>query len=89
MFKGVRQNGRVKGQLNKTTTDVKKIYHQILENNIENIQSDLDKLEPLNRIKILIQLSEFIVPKMRSIDVVADVSTINIQPLIIDLNDKN
>jgi hypothetical protein len=89
MFKGVRQNGRVKGQLNKTTTDVKKIYSQILENNIENIQSDLDKLEPLNRIKILIQLSEFIVPKMRSIDVVADVSTINIQPLIIDLNDKN
>jgi|GWRWMinimDraft_5_1066013.scaffolds.fasta_scaffold21776_3 hypothetical protein len=89
MFKGVRQNGRVKGQLNKTTTDVKKIYSQILENNIENIQSDLDKLDPLNRIKILIQLSEFIVPKMRSIDVVADVSTINIQPLIIDLNDKN
>lgn len=89
MFKGVRQNGRVKGQLNKTTTDVKKIYSQILENNIDNIQSDLDKLDPLNRIKILIQLSEFIVPKMRSIDVVADVSNINIQPLIIDFNDKN
>ena len=89
MFKGVRQNGRVKGHLNKTTTDVKKIYSQILENNIENIQSDLDKLDPLNRIKILLHLSEFIVPKMRSIDVVADVSTINIQPLIIDFNDKN
>lgn len=89
MFKGVRQNGRVKGQLNKTTTDVKKIYSQILENNIENIQSDLDKLDPLNRIKILIHISEFIVPKMRCIDVVADVSTTNIQPLIIDFNDKN
>ena len=89
MFKGVRQNGRAKGSLNKTSSDVKKIYSQILENNIENIQSDLDKLDPLNRIKILIQLSEFIVPKMRSIDVVADVSTTNIQPLMIDFNDKN
>ena len=89
MFKGVRQNGRAKGSLNKTSSDVKKIYSQILENNIDNIQSDLDKLDPLNRIKILIQLSEFIVPKMRSIDVVADVATTNIQPLIIDFNDKN
>lgn len=89
MFKGVRQNGRVKGQLNKTSSDVKKIYLQILTNNIDKIQSDLDNLEPLNRIKILIQLSEFILPKMRSVDVIADIETTNIQPLIINLHDKD
>jgi len=89
MFKGVRQNGRMKGQLNKTSCDLKKIYLQILTNNIDKIQSDLNDLEPLNRIKILIQLSEFILPKMRSVDVVAEDITNNIQPLIIDFNDKN
>jgi len=64
--------GRPKGIPNKTTTEIRETFQLLLENNIEKIQEDLNELDPKDRIKLLLDLSSFIIPKMKSVDLKAD-----------------
>ena len=76
--------GRTPGAAGVVTQEVKKAFSKLIENNLDQLQNDLDQLEPLHRIKIIIQLSEFIIPKMKSIEVAAEIESVsNVQPLII------
>ena len=59
-------NGRPKGAVNRTTTEIRILFKELLSANIENIQNDLDKLEPKDRIAVLLKLSEFVIPKFQS-----------------------
>lgn len=58
--------GRPKNSQNKTTKEIRNIFSELLSANLENLQSDLNKLEPKERITILLKLSEFVVPKLQS-----------------------
>jgi hypothetical protein len=64
--------GRKKGSPNKTTTEIRDAFQILIENNLDQLQNDLDYLEPLARIKILIELAKFILPQMKSIDMNLD-----------------
>ncbi len=68
--------GKPKGATNKTTDKVKAAFAMLLENNLEKLQEDLDKLKPIERINFLKDLSEYIIPKLARVDSTID-ATLN------------
>ena len=54
--------GRPKGKTNKSTEIVKKSVAQLLENNLENLQTDLDQMQPRDRVNALLQFLKFHIP---------------------------
>ncbi len=67
MFK--EKTGRKAGEPNKVTAKVRDAFALLLENNLDSLQSDIDDLKPNERIKVLLDLATFIIPKMRSVEV--------------------
>lgn len=69
-FKGIRnEKGRPKGAVNKTTQETKEILKNIVSVEIENINGLLDKLEPKERLDVIIKLLPYILPKQNEIAV--------------------
>ena len=67
MFKGERQNGR--STPNKANTKVKEAFASLLENNLEGLQKDINSLEAKDRLRFLIDLSAYVIPKLKAIEV--------------------
>ena len=61
--------GRPKGSKNLANTKVRESFGLLLDNNLERMQKDLDELEPKDRLKLLIDISSFIIPKLKSVEV--------------------
>lgn len=61
--------GRPKGTLNKATSEVRESLQQLIEGNLHTLQSDLDLLEPKDRLNVMIQLCKFVVPTLKAIDI--------------------
>ena len=61
--------GRPRGSKNITTQNVRNNFQALVQNNLEQLQKDIDTLEPYERIKIIMQLSKFILPQLKSIEV--------------------
>jgi hypothetical protein len=69
MFKkGNNLGGRTHGAVGKSNAKTKEAFALLLDNNLDRIQSDIDALEPKDRLKILIDLAGFIVPKQKAIE---------------------
>lgn len=85
-FKGTPNlNGRPKGAVNTSTAKVKESFSMLLENNLSTLQSDLDSLKPFERIRVLLELASFLIPKMKAVEV-TNVENENFKPVIIDLS---
>jgi hypothetical protein len=67
MATGTKTGGRTKGTVNKTTAETKEILKNIVSVEIENINGLLDKLEPKERLDIIIKLLPYILPKQNEI----------------------
>lgn len=65
---GNKLGGRTSGAVGKSNAKTKEFFALLLENNLSKLQSDIDSLEPKDRLKILIDLAGFIVPKMKSVE---------------------
>lgn len=66
--KGLKKTGgRVKGTPNKTTTNTRAWIGQLIQDNKQQIETDLKDLEPKDRLLILEKLMQYTVPKMQSI----------------------
>lgn len=73
-------NGRGKGVKNATTEAVKAYYLELLNGNLENIQTWLNQtasVDPKGALDFLIKLSPFVIPKQTSTDITMD-SPLNI-----------
>ena len=66
MGKRQKTGGRTKGTVNKTTKEIRVHYQNLVSENIEQLSDDLESLEPLQRIKMILELSKFVVPTLRS-----------------------
>lgn len=88
MFKGTRQNGRTPGTQNKTTKEIRETFKNLLENNLEQVQNDLDSLDPKDRVLFLLKLTSFVIPTLRSIEV-NEINIKDIEPIIIQINETN
>ena len=75
--KGNSAGGRKKGSVNKNKKIVKDNLSMILENNMERLQEDLDALEPKDRVKLILEIASYVVPKMKSVEVDVDVQHTN------------
>jgi hypothetical protein len=84
MFKGTRNNnGRERGKPNLITAKVRESFNELLEGNLHKIQSDLDSLKPIERVKVLLEMASFVIPKMKSVEVNDSTERQNVQPLVI------
>ena len=70
--------GRPKGSVNKSSNEIRETFQLLLENNIEKIQEDLNELEPKDRIKLLLDLSNYILPKLRTTEYKGEAQNITI-----------
>lgn len=83
-MKGQKTGGRQKGSLNRSTLQVRNYFLELINSNIETIQDDLNTLEPLQRIKIIIELSKFVLPTLKATDL-----TINDESSILPFDVSN
>lgn len=66
---GKKFGGRTKGTPNKMTNEIRERFQTLLNDNLDKMQSDLDALEPKERLKTLLELANYVLPKLRTIDV--------------------
>ena len=72
--KGNKLGGRTRGSSNKSTEVIKRSVSMILENNIDALQSDLDEMQPRDRVNALLQFMKFVVPTQKAIEIDTKVS---------------
>lgn len=61
-------NGRPKGSANKLTSELRELFQLVIEENIEQVQKDIKKLSPKDRVAAFLKLSEFVLPKLKSVE---------------------
>jgi uncharacterized protein YjgD (DUF1641 family) len=69
---GQKYGGRKKGTPNKTTKDIRQVYSKLLEDNQDQLQDLFDKVaekNPQKALELLIKVSEFVIPKLRAVDI--------------------
>ena len=82
---GRKFGGRAKGTANKTTNEIREHYQKLISNNLELLQNDLNELEPKERLKIILELSKFVVPTLKAIEMNTD-SNDNFTPIIFEFS---
>ena len=69
---GIKYGGRQKGTPNKSTARLRDAFTELLEDNMGKVQEFLDKVaekSPQKALELLLKLSEFVLPKLRAIEV--------------------
>ena len=68
-------SGRKKGTPNKATSDIREAYRLLIEKNLVNLTKWLETIadkDPERAIKILADLSEFVIPKLSRTELAGD-----------------
>jgi hypothetical protein len=73
------KTGRSKGTPNKITKESREILFEIVKNEIDNLPTLLEQLEPRERAYILVKLMPYVVPKVNT-----DESRLD-EPIIINI----
>ena len=76
--------GRKAGTPNKATTEIKEAFQMLLEDNLPTLQRDISSLAPNERVKFMLELASFIIPKMKSVDL----KSIDTEVITIDFNES-
>jgi hypothetical protein len=74
--------GRLAGTPNKATTEIKEAFQMLLEDNLPTLKRDISSLAPKERVKFMLDLASFIIPKMKSVDF----KSIDTEVITIDFN---
>lgn len=86
---GKKFGGRTAGAVNKTTTEIRERYQSLVSDNLEQLNNDLKSLEPLQRLKIIIELSKFVVPTLKATELTTDIQSNKFQPITITIVKNN
>ena len=63
--KNINRKGRTTGSKG-VTTEIRNKYLQLIENNFEQLETDLQTLKASERVKAIIELSKFILPTLKA-----------------------
>lgn len=80
-----RPKGRPLNSSNILTRTIKKMIADIVENNLETLQEDLNEMKPVERVKVIVSLLDYVSPKLRSIET-NDITDNTFKPIVIKLN---
>ena len=72
---GVKTGGRTAGVVNKTTKEIREHFQNLVSDNLEQLDNDLKSLEPLQRLKVIIELSKFVVPTLTATELTTDIES--------------
>jgi len=61
--------GRKKGTENLATGKVRGLWQDLMTENIDQLKEDFQTLKPKERIEMAIRMSQFLVPKLQSVEV--------------------
>ena len=81
----INRNGRPKGKSNQVSERVKEAFSLLLEDNLKTLQDDFNKLKPNDRIRFMLELAGYIIPKLKATELTADLEINNFQPINITL----
>ena len=76
--------GRPKGSVGKSNNKIREAFQMLLEDNLPTLKRDISNLEPKERVKFMLELASFIIPKMKAIDVKSE----NTETITIDFNES-
>ena len=83
--KGNKYGGNKRGQ-SKINKKVKESFAKILESQIETLEQDLAMCKPKERVELMLKLSEYILPKLKSVEAKVETSG-NVPNWLIDVTD--
>jgi len=63
----VKGAGRRKGSKNKVTQEIRERFQALIENNMDKIQMDLYSMKPKERVDALLQLAQYVLPKLQTV----------------------
>lgn len=66
-----RIGGRSKGTPNKTTSTVKEWLTKLIDKNRRQIEDDLTRLDPADRVRVFASLLNYLIPKQQAVSVEA------------------
>lgn len=75
--------GRNKGSENKVTKDIREAFKLLVERNLDKMEEDIAKVKPEQRLTFIINLAEYILPKLQRTIIVGDKN----EPIIINMKD--
>ncbi|MGF0096853.1 hypothetical protein ACQRD6_00670 [Prevotella sp. SGI.027] len=86
-----RIGGRSKGTPNKVTSTVKDWISQLIDDNRSQIEKDIKRLSPKDRLQMFEKLMQYVVPKQQSVKADIDLSNLSESQLdlIVDELTKN
>ena len=84
---GEKYGGREKGAPNKLTAGIREKFALLVQNNLDGLQNNIDSLEPKERLRMIIELSKFILPTLKATEL-NDSNNI-FQQIIINFDDTN
>jgi hypothetical protein len=61
------KDGRPKGTPNKMTKELRIVLKNVIAKELENIPENLDKLEPKERMEMIVKLIPYVLPKIETI----------------------
>ena len=67
MAKGFKTGGRELGTPNKTTSELRRVLKHMVDNELQNLQDNINELEPKERIELLIKLLPYVMPKVQTV----------------------
>ena len=67
MAKGFKTGGRELGTPNKTTSELRRALKHMVDNELQNLQDNINELEPKERIELLIKLLPYVMPKVQTV----------------------
>lgn len=70
-------NGRPKGTPNRTTKEVKDLLNQFISDNLDDLQSEYDKLESEKKLQFFERVLKYVIPQQREINQTIDVSQLS------------
>ena len=68
---GRKYGGRKKGTTNKLTKEIRSILKELVCEEFESLRDNLGKLNPSERLDVLIKLMPYVLPKVKPIDMKA------------------
>lgn len=83
--------GRPKGSKNRTNEKIRNAFLKFVSNNVDEMQESFDLLEPKERFKVLLDVTKFILPTLKSIEygnVLDELSEEDFQTLIEKLKEE-